>query len=70
MARGLADQRLHSYEKIKKLIDSWIASKDMAFFPHEIHILPERCENVVSNDGQYFKLSVFVPYILNKIFVL
>ncbi|GBP03212.1 hypothetical protein EVAR_2646_1 [Eumeta japonica] len=29
LARGLADQRFHSYEEVKKWIDSWIASKDM-----------------------------------------
>lgn len=55
MAHGLADQRFHSYEEAKKFIDSWIASKDMSFFRHGIHILPERWEKVVASDGQYFE---------------
>ncbi|KAG5322698.1 MOS1T transposase, partial [Pseudoatta argentina] len=33
----------------------WIVSKDMSFFRHGIHVLPERWEKVVSSDGQYFK---------------
>ncbi|KAG5325287.1 MOS1T transposase, partial [Pseudoatta argentina] len=55
MAHGLADRRFHSYEEAQKWIDSWIASKDMAFFRRGIHVLPERWEKVVSSDGQYFK---------------
>ncbi|KAG5322885.1 MOS1T transposase, partial [Pseudoatta argentina] len=55
MAHGLADWRFHSYEEAQKLIDSWIASKDMSFFRRGIHVLPERWEKVVSSDGQYFK---------------
>ncbi|GBP68253.1 Mariner Mos1 transposase [Eumeta japonica] len=42
MAHGLVDQRFHSYEEAKKWIHSWIASKDMSFFRHGIHILLER----------------------------
>ena len=52
MAHGLAHQRFHSYEEATKWIDFWLASKDMSFFRHEIHILPERWEKVVSSDGQ------------------
>ncbi|KAG5317534.1 MOS1T transposase, partial [Pseudoatta argentina] len=55
MAHGLADRRFHSYEEAQKWIDSWIASKDMSFFRRGIHVLPERWEKVVFNDGQYFK---------------
>ncbi|GBP07521.1 Mariner Mos1 transposase [Eumeta japonica] len=69
MANGLADHRFHSYEEVKKWIESWIASKDMLFFQREIHILPERWEKVVASDGQYFERNVFVPYNLNKAFV-
>ena len=32
MAHSLVDQRFQSYEEVKKLIDSWMASKDMSFF--------------------------------------
>ena len=69
-SHGLADQRFHSYEEVKKWIDSCVASKDMSFFRRGIHILPERWEKVVSSDGQYFNWNVFVPYILNKVFIL
>ncbi|KAG5305782.1 MOS1T transposase, partial [Pseudoatta argentina] len=68
MAHGLADRRFHSYEEAQKWIDSWIASKDMSFFRRGIHVLPERWEKVVSSDGQYFKLNVCFPYILNTSF--
>ena len=27
-------------------------------------------ENVISSDEQYFNWNVFVPYILNKVFIL
>lgn len=54
MTHGLAEQRFTSYEDTKKWVDSWIASKDESFFQRGIHMLPERWENVVANDGQYF----------------
>ncbi|KAG5327617.1 MOS1T transposase, partial [Pseudoatta argentina] len=54
MAHGLADRRFHSYEEAQKWIDSWIASKDMSFFPRGIHVLPERWSKVVESDGKYF----------------
>ena len=53
MARDLAVQRVHSYEEVKKWIDSWIVSKDVSFFRHGIHIQPEGWEKMVSSDGQY-----------------
>ena len=68
MTHDLAYQRFHSYEEAKNWIDSWIASKDMSFFRRKIHILAERWEKVVSNDGQYFNSNAFVSYILNKLY--
>ena len=70
IAHGLADHRFHSYEEAKKWIDSRIAAKDMSFFRRGIHILAERWEKVASSAGQYFNWNVFVPYILNKVFIL
>jgi len=55
MTHALAEQRFTSYEDTKKWVDSWIASKDESFFRRGIHMLPERWENVVANDGQYFE---------------
>ncbi|GBP35090.1 Mariner Mos1 transposase [Eumeta japonica] len=55
MAYGLADQHFHSYEEVKKWIDSWIASKDMSFIRRGIHILPERWEKMIASDEQYFE---------------
>jgi len=51
MAHGLAEQHFHSYENVKKLVDSWIASKNVSFFRHGIQMLPERWEKVVASDG-------------------
>ena len=56
MIHGLAHQHFCSYEEVKKLIDSWIASKDISFFRDGIRQLPKRWEKVVSSgDGQYFE---------------
>ncbi|GBN95627.1 Mariner Mos1 transposase [Araneus ventricosus] len=43
----------------KKWVDSWIASKNVSLFRHEIQMLPERWEEVVASDGQYFQWHVF-----------
>ena len=32
ITHGLAHQHFRSYEEVKKLLDSWIASKDASFF--------------------------------------
>jgi len=54
MTHGLSKQHFTSYEDTKN-IDDWIASKDEAFFRRGIHMLPERWEKVVANDGHYFE---------------
>ena len=55
MAHGLAHQHFRSYEKFKKWISSWIASKDALFFRDGIQQLPKEWEKVVASDGQYFE---------------
>lgn len=55
MTHGLSEQHFTSYEDIKNWVDSWIASKDEAFFRRGIRMLPERWEKVVASDGQYFE---------------
>lgn len=55
MSHALTEQRFDKVENIKNWIDSWIASKDEQFFRRGIHLLPERWENVVLSDGQYFE---------------
>ena len=52
MPHGLAHQHFRSYEKDKKWIDLWIASKDASFFRDSIRQLPERWKKVVASDGQ------------------
>ena len=54
MAHGLSAEKFTSYEECKNWIDSWIASKDEAFFRRGIRLLPERWEKVVASDGIYF----------------
>lgn len=54
MTHALSEQKFTSYETCKKWVDSWIASKDEAFFRAGIRKLPERWEKVVASDGQYF----------------
>ena len=54
MAHGLSEQHFTSYEDTQNWVDSWIASKDEAFFRRGIHMLPERWKKVAS-DGQYFE---------------
>jgi len=55
MTHGLSEQHFTSYEDTKNWVDSWIASKDEAFFRRGIRMLPERWEKVVASDGQYFE---------------
>ena len=55
MAHGLAYQHFRSYEKVKKWIDSWIASKDASFFRDRFRQSPERWIKEVASDGQYFE---------------
>ena len=55
MTHGLSEQHFTSYENTKNWVDSWIASKNEAFFRRDIHMLPERWEKVVASDGQYFE---------------
>lgn len=54
MAHSLSEQKFTSYEECQRWLDSWIASKDEAFFRHGIRTLPERWSKVVESDGQYF----------------
>jgi len=51
MTHGLTDQHLRSYEEVKNVIDTWIASKDEQFFRRRICMLSERWEKVVTSDG-------------------
>jgi len=55
MTHGLSEQHFTSYEDTKNCIDDWIASKAEVFFRRGIHVLPERWEKVVANDGYYFE---------------
>jgi len=55
MTHDLSEQHFTSYEDTKNWVDSWIASKDEAFFRRGIRMLPERWEKVVASDGQYFE---------------
>jgi len=40
---------------IKNWLDEWIGSKEENFFYHGIHLLPEKWQNVIANDGKYFE---------------
>jgi len=55
MTHGLSEQHFTSYEDTKNWVDSWIASKDEAFFRRGIRMLPETWGKVVTSDGQYFE---------------
>jgi len=43
-----------SFAEIENWLQNWIASKDESFFRDGIRKLPERWEEVVGSDGQYF----------------
>jgi len=47
MTHGLSEQ-FTSYEDTKNCIDDWIKRS-------VLHMLPERWEKVVANDGHYFE---------------
>ena len=52
---GLSEQPFSSYKNTKNCVESWIASKDESFFWRGVRMLPERWENVVASDGQFFE---------------
>lgn len=55
MQHGLSEQRFNNLLDVKKWLDDWVNSKEENFFYRGIHLLPERWENVISNDGHYFE---------------
>lgn len=55
MQNALSGIRFTSIEGIKNWIDSFLASKNEQFFWRGIHMLPERWEEIIDNDGQYFE---------------
>lgn len=55
MQNALSGIRFTSEQGIKNWLDSFLASKDEAFFRRGIHLLPERWEKVIASDGQYFE---------------
>ena len=58
MAHGLPEQHFTLHEDTKSWVDSWIASKDEAFFRQGVRMLPERWEKAVASDGQYFEQNI------------
>ena len=55
MSHALAEQHFNSYEDVRKWLDDWFASKTDAFYWQGIHNLPERWEECVASEGQYFE---------------
>ena len=51
MEHGLVHQNVRSYAEVKKLIDSWIVSKDASFFRDSIQKYPERWKKVGASHG-------------------
>ena len=54
MQHSLSDTRFGNVEEVQKFIDNFIQSKSKDFFHRGIHLLSERWEKVVKNDGKYF----------------
>lgn len=55
MQRDLAGNWLTSFKEVEIWLQTWVTSKDEKFFFRDgIRKLPERWENVVTNDGRYF----------------
>ena len=50
MGHALAQQRLGSYEDVKKLLDKSFAWTEKGFYRHDIHKLTERWEKCITND--------------------
>jgi len=50
----LASHRFISFAEIKNWFQNWIASKDESFFRDGIRKLPERWEEVIGSNEQYF----------------
>lgn len=54
MQHVLSDVRFNNAEEVQKFVDNFIQSKPIDFFHRGIHLLPERWQKVVDNDGEYF----------------
>ena len=55
MQNALTGIRFKLEQGIKNWLDSFLAAKPAQFFWDGIHKLPERWENVIASDGQYFE---------------
>ena len=55
MGHALSDQHFTSYENVRKWLHDWFASKERQFFWRGIHKLPDRWEECIASDGQYFE---------------
>lgn len=62
MQHDLEDTHFRDYEEVWKLIAEWVASKPESLYRCSVHLLPERWEKVIQNDGKYFDwiLNLFV----------
>lgn len=54
MQHGLSEQRFLNDEDVKQWLDWWKNLKKEEFFYRGIHMLPEKWETVLKNNGQYF----------------
>ncbi|EFN79229.1 hypothetical protein EAI_04332, partial [Harpegnathos saltator] len=50
----ISERHFTSCEDIKNWLDEWTSSKEEHSFYRGIHLLPEKCQNVIANDGKYF----------------
>ncbi|KIH69445.1 hypothetical protein ANCDUO_00215 [Ancylostoma duodenale] len=54
MSHGLSKQRFQSFGDVYKWVEESIETKDEASSRRGIRLLPERWEEVIANNGQYF----------------
>ena len=59
MHSALLEEHFSYCEEFTKWVNQWIAFKEPDFYYREIHLLPEKWENVVPFNGKYFRWNIF-----------
>ena len=68
MGHELAEQRVGSYEDVKKCLDEWFAAKGEDFYFRGVHKLLEIREKCTISDGEYFERCTFYHFSEFKVF--
>ena len=58
LQNSLAEQQFQNKVEVRKIVSSFISSKDQAFFRRGFHQLPERWQRIVEANGSYINYLI------------